>query len=125
MNEDLTESLQTAIKRSDMQEVTSLIAAGADVRYQDEDGYDALINAVYGEDDSRLVEMLTLLIGSGAPLTGMSSYGESAVRVLSRTGRFGAVRLLLAAGANPDDVKLTPLMKAHSLRHACRCPEGC
>jgi len=112
MNEDLTESLQTAIKRSEIQEVTSLIAAGADVRYQDENGYDALIHAVYGEDDSRLLEMLTLLIGSGAPLTGMSSYGESAVRVLSRTGRFGIVRLLLDAGANLEDIQLNEIMEA-------------
>jgi len=112
MNEDLTERLQAAIKRSELQEATALIAAGADVRYQDENGYDALINAVYGEDDSRLLEMLTLLIGSGAPLAGMSSYGESAVRVLSRTGRFEAVRLLLDAGANSEDIQLNGLMEA-------------
>ena len=112
MNEDLTERLQDAIKRSEIHEVTALIAAGADVRYQDENGYDALINAVYGEDDSWLLEMLTLLIGSGAPLTGMSSYGESAVRVLSRTGRFEAVRLLLDAGANMEDIQLNKLMEA-------------
>lgn len=30
----------------------------------------------------------------------------------SRIGRFDAVQLLLKAGANPDDVKLTPLIEA-------------
>ena len=112
MNEDLIESLQAAIKHGELQEAAALIAAGADVRYQDENGYDALINAVYGEEDSRLLEMLTLLIESGAPLTGISSYGESAVRVLSRTGRFVALRLLLDAGANKEDIELTELMEA-------------
>ncbi len=108
----LTERLRAAIKGSDLQKVAGLVEAGADVRYQDENGYDALIDAVHGEDDDRLIEMLTLLINSGASLTGMSTYGESAVRVLSRLGHFDAVELLLKAGANPDDVNLTPLMEA-------------
>ncbi len=112
MNENLTESLKDAILRGNLQEVAALINAGADVHYRNEKGYDALIDAVYGEDDSRLIEMLTLLIQSGASLTGVTTYNESAVRVLSWQGRFDAVKLLLDAEANPDDVKLTPLMKA-------------
>jgi ankyrin repeat protein len=112
MNNNMTDNLFAAIKRSDIQEVAALIAAGADVHYQDTNGYDALINAAYGEDDSKLLEMLTLLIQSGAPVIGMSSYCESAVRVLSRMGYFEAVRLLLDAGANPEDIQLNPLMEA-------------
>jgi len=111
-SDSTTEPLQAAIKRGDPEEVAALIDAGADVDYQDEHGYDALISAVYAEDKSHLIEMLTLLINSGVSLTGKTTYNETAVRVLSRQGRFDAVHLLLKAGANPDDVNLTPLMEA-------------
>ncbi len=110
--DSLTGRLRTAIKNSNLQEVAALIDAGADVHYQSKEGYDALINAAYGRDDSQLIEMLTLLVNSGASLTGKTSYNETAIRVLSRRGRFDAVEFLLNAGANPDDVKLTPLMEA-------------
>ena len=112
MNNDLTDSFFAAIKRSDLREVAALIAAGADVRYHDENGYDALIYAAYNDGDPRLLEMLTLLIDNGVPLTGMSSYGESAVLVLAWRGRFEAVRLLLDAGVNPKDIQMNSLMEA-------------
>ena len=112
LDDSLAGRLCAAIKRSDLQEVAALIEAGADIHYQNENGYDALINAAYGDDDARLIEMMTLLIQNGASLTGRTTYNETAVRVLSRRGRFDAVKLLLKAGANPEDVKLTPLMEA-------------
>ena len=111
-DDSLTGRLRTAIKESDTEKVVALIASGADVHYQSEKGYDALINAVYGKDDARLIEIMTLLIQNGASLTGRTAYNETAVRVLSRRGRFDAVKLLLKAGAKPEDVKLTPLMEA-------------
>ena len=73
------------------------------------------INSVHGRDvldDARLIELLALLIANGVSLRGKSSYGESAVRVLSRLGRFDAVRMLLDSGADPDDVAFTPLFEA-------------
>jgi ankyrin repeat protein len=100
---------------SDLQKLTALIEAGADLLYQDEHGYDALINAAYGRDvlnNPQLLGILNLLIEKGVSLRGMTTYDESAVRVLSRIGRFDAVQFLLKAGANPDDVKLTPLIEA-------------
>ncbi|MBB5060846.1 ankyrin repeat protein [Granulicella aggregans] len=100
---------------SDLQKLTELIDGGANIRYKKEHGYDALINAAYGDDvlnNPQLLDILNLLIANGVSLTGMTSYGESCVRVLSRIGRFDAVRLLLRAGANPEDVKLTPLIEA-------------
>jgi ankyrin repeat protein len=100
---------------SDLQKLTELINAGADFRYQEEHGYDGLINAAYGHDvlhNPQLLDILNLLIAKGVSLRGMTSYGESCVRVLSRIGRFDAVELLLKAGANPDDVKFTPLIEA-------------
>ena len=100
---------------SDLQKLALLIEAGADVRYQDEHGYDALINAAYGRDvlhNPELLDILNLLIANGVSLRGMTTYGESSVRVLSRIGRFDAVHLLLKAGANPDDIKFTGLIEA-------------
>jgi ankyrin repeat protein len=100
---------------SDLEKLALLIEAGADVRYQDEHGYDALINAAYGGDvlhNPQLIDILNLLISNGVSLRGMTTYGESSVRVLSRIGRFDAVHLLLKAGANPDDIKFTPLIEA-------------
>lgn len=100
---------------SDLQKLAELIDGGADVRYQKEHGYDALINAAHGHDvlnNPQLLDILNLLIANGASLTGMTTYGESCVRVLSRIGRFDAVQLLLKAGANPEDVKFTPLIEA-------------
>src|SRR5215469_1164609 len=100
---------------SDLQKLAFLIEAGADIRYQDEHGYDALINAAFGRDvlhNPQLIDILNLLIANGVSLRGMSTYGESSVRVLSRIGRFDAVHLLLKAGANPDDIKFTRLIEA-------------
>lgn len=100
---------------SDVQKLPVLIEAGADIRYQDEHGYDALINTAYGHDvlhNPHLIDILNLLIANGVPLRGMTTYGESSVRVLSRIGRFDAVHLLLKAGANPDDITFTRLIEA-------------
>ena len=99
---------------SDVQKLAVLIEAGADIRYHDEHGYDVLIRAAYGHDvlhNPQLIDILSLLIANGVPLRGMSTYGESSVRVLSRIGRFDAVHLLLKAGANPDDIKFTRLIE--------------
>lgn len=111
----MTENLQQALSLGDPQAVAALVDTGADIHYQAEEGYDALLDAVHGRDvlhDTRLLELLTLLIERGVSLTGMSSYGESGVRALSRVGRFDAVQFLLQAGANPDDLKRTELIKA-------------
>ncbi len=111
----MKDELRTALALGDPQKVRALIAAGADIHYQAEHGYDALIDAVHGRDvlhDPHLMDLLRLLIDCGVSLKGMSSYGESGVRVLSRIGRFDAVRLLLDAGANPDDVRFTELIEA-------------
>ena len=99
----------------DLQKLAVLMEAGADIRYQKEHDYDALINAAYGHDvlnNPQLIAILNLLIENGVSLRGMTTYGESGIRVLSRIGRFDAVHLLLKAGANPDDIKFTKLIEA-------------
>ena len=100
----MNETLREAIALGDPQKVTSLIKEGADIHYQTESGYDAFLDAVHGRDilhDSRLIELLKLLIESGISLTGMSDYGESAVRMLSHIGRFDAVQLFSRLGRAP------------------------
>jgi ankyrin repeat protein len=99
----------------DPKKLAVLIESGADIRYQTEQGYDALVNAAYSRDvlhNPQLVEVLKLLIANGVSLRGMTTFSESAVRVLSRIGRFDAVQFLLKAGANPDDITFSKLIEA-------------
>jgi ankyrin repeat protein len=110
--------LPAAIGRGDPEAVAALIAAGADVRFKHEHGYDALLYAVHGRDvarDPRLLDLLRLLIAHRVDLNGITSYKESGLRVLSRIGRFDAVALLLAAGADERQLQWTPLIKAVAL----------
>lgn len=112
---DRDDALCRALREGDPRTVRELIASGADIHYRRDGGYDALIDAVHGRDvacDSRLRELLTLLIGHGVDLNGRSSYGETAVRHLSMIGRFDALQLLLEAGAGADQLRWSPLMRA-------------
>src|SRR5678815_2684754 len=96
-------TLLAALREGDRDKVAQLIAAGADILYRDDNGYDALIDAIHGRDvgrETRLLSLLQFLLDAGVELNGITRYGESALRVLSRIGRFDAVRLLLDAGAN-------------------------
>jgi ankyrin repeat protein len=110
--------LFTALERGDPDTVARLIAAGVDVRSKNDDGYGALLVAVHGRDivrDTRLLDLLRLLVDNGADLDPISAYNESALRVLSRLGRFDAVRVLLDAGADENQLQWTPLIKAVGL----------
>jgi ankyrin repeat protein len=107
--------LRIALQAGEPKKIAELIEEGADIHYKDENGYDAVVDAVHGRDilhDQNLIELLNLLIKGGVSLKGMTAYGESGVRVLSRIGRFDAVQLLLNAGANPGDIKFTKLIEA-------------
>jgi ankyrin repeat protein len=111
----MTNDLRTALGAGDPDTVRALVEAGADIHFQAEYGYDALLDAVHNRDilnDTRLIALLTLLIGYGVSLTGKSSYGESAVRQLSLRGRLDAVALLLQAGANAEELEMTELLEA-------------
>jgi ankyrin repeat protein len=110
--------LRTALGEGDPERVRALIEAGADVCYKRDHGYDALLDAVHGRDverDPRLLELLAMLAAYGVDLSGVSSYRESGLRVLSHLGRFDAVRLLLDAGADKSQLGWTPLMEAVAL----------
>ncbi len=113
MNDDEL-PLQTALYAGDISRVRTLIAAGENIHYKRDDGYDAIIDAVHGPDAS-LLEMLKLLLEYGVDLNGETSYGETGVRVLSRVSQFDAVRLLLNAGADKRYLEWTPLVEAVAL----------
>jgi ankyrin repeat protein len=110
--------LSMALGEGDPQRVRALIEAGADIRYKRDGGYDALLDAVHSRDltrDTRLLDLLALLVAHGAYLSGVSTHEESGLRVLSRLGRFDAVRLLLDAGADKSQLEWTPLVEVVAL----------
>ena len=110
--------LPTILGEGDPAVVSALIAGGEAFRYKDEDGYTAIIHAVCGRDvarDPRLLDLLRVLVGAGVDLNGISKYHESALRILSRIGRFDAVRLLIEAGADRDQLGWNPLLEAAAL----------
>jgi ankyrin repeat protein len=110
--------LHDALRHGDADRVRALIEAGADVRYKRKKGFDALLDAVYSHEvqrNPRLLEVLRLLVEHGADLSGESDYSETGLRVLSRIGRFDAVRLLLDAGADRSQLQWTRLHEAVAL----------
>jgi hypothetical protein len=108
------ESLRESIAVGNHEQFVALIEAKADSLYQEKHGYNAIINALKGQENSRLIEMLTLLVGSSVSLFERDYYyyGALAVYILSRIGSFDSVQLLLEAGANPDDITRAELMEA-------------
>jgi ankyrin repeat protein len=99
----------------DPRKLAVLLEHGSDIHYQQRGGYNALIDAVHGRHvllDPYLIDLLKLLIARGVELNGVTSYNESGLRVLSRIGRFDAVRLLLDSGADETQLEWTPLIRA-------------
>lgn len=108
-----------ALKGGDPVKLSLVLDRGADVHYVRKCGYDALLDAAYGgctsRDPRRLLDVLMMLIARGVALNSVSDYGESALRVLSRFGRFDAVEMLLDAGADESQLAWTPLHRAVAL----------
>jgi ankyrin repeat protein len=103
-----------ALRGGDPAKVDTLVRAGAALR-ADSSGYSVLLQAIHGRDvytDPRLLELLRYLISHRVDLDYESKYSETALRVLSRLGRFDAVKLLLEAGANERQLHWTPLMRS-------------
>lgn len=110
--------LAEAVGAGDLERVRALLDAGADVRYVNSRGYAVMIDVMHGRDilkDPNLLAILRLLIERGADLDAVSDFGESALSVASRVGRFDAVGLLLDNGANPEPLGWTPLHRAVAL----------
>ncbi|MBD2166753.1 ankyrin repeat domain-containing protein [Calothrix membranacea FACHB-236] len=107
--------LDLAVQSGNIDKVQFILDAGADINYQTENGYDVLIQAMYGRDilqDQNLISILNLLVSRGAAVNGRSSYGETAIKLAAHIGRFDAVQLLLNAGANSEQLEWTELMHA-------------
>jgi|KBSSwiStaDraftv2_1062776.scaffolds.fasta_scaffold11378_2 ankyrin repeat protein len=103
-----------ALRAGDVRKVDALVRAGADIHYS-RDGYTALLDGIHGRSvssDQGLLDLIRYLIGKGVDLDSETKYSETALRVLSRLGRFDAIRLLLEAGANEEQLAWTPLIRA-------------
>ena len=110
--------LSEAAGKGDLETIRSLLNAGADIRYVKPRGYTVMIDVMHGRsilEDEQLVPVLRLLIERGADLDAVSEYGESALSVASRIGRFDAIGVLLDAGANPAPLEWTDLHRAVAL----------
>jgi ankyrin repeat protein len=111
-------NLSEAVGEGDLETIRSLLDAGADIRYVRPSGYTVMIDVMHGRtilEDPQLLPVLRLLIERGADLDAVSEYGESALSVASRVGRFDAVGVLLEAGANPSPLEWTSLHRAVAL----------
>ena len=107
-----------ALRGGDPLKLALVLDRGADLSYMNKGGYDALLDAAYGrfsDRGPRLLDVLKILIARGVALDTLSSYGESALRVLSMRGPFDAVQLLLDAGADESQLAWTPLHRAVAL----------
>lgn len=115
-------ALAFAVSHLSLEKVEAFLAAGADLRYVREGGYDALIDAACSYSTlpfsdppqaARLEALLGFLLDKGLPLTGRTrKRGQSALLVLSSQLQLGAMRLLVAAGADEGELRWTPLHKA-------------
>jgi ankyrin repeat protein len=107
-----------AVSGGDPRKVATLVDAGASIHYCDAHGHDALLNAVHHRDvarDPRLLDLLKLLISYAVALNTVTEHQESALRVLSRLGRFDVIKVLLEAGAEIGQLKWTALHRATAL----------
>ena len=104
-------ALTAALQSGSLNKVTFLVGAGAYLYYH-RDGSTAALAAVHGRNilnDQALLPLLAWLIEQKVDLNGITKYNESALRVLSRIGRFDAVKLLLDAGADASQLGFLPL----------------
>lgn len=88
-----------------------LLDHGADPNRRTASGYTAVIKAAC----AKRLDVIKLLLASGASLDGVTKYCESALSVFSRTGEFADVACLMEWGADPAPLKWTPLHRAAAL----------
>lgn len=96
------------LETASLEKLKFLFENGADLQARSSNGYTLAIAATCAARG----EVMDYLIAAGAPLDGVTSFGESVLRILSRQGRFDEVRRLLALGADPEPLGWTPLMCA-------------
>ncbi len=96
-------ALGLAIEHGTLETVEALLEAGANIDYQREGGYDALLDALHSNtmtDGAELLPLVELLLSHNAPLNGESDLGETALTLASEALRFDVVLALLQAGSD-------------------------
>jgi ankyrin repeat protein len=108
--------LGLAVKSGNLEKIQYLLDVGAEIHYQSAGGCDVLIDAMYGRDISKcenLIPIVNLLIDRGAKVNGVNEFGHTALKAATYQNRFDVVELLMiAAGADQKQLKLTKLMHA-------------
>ena len=109
--------LSLAIKGGNPKKVALLLKHGANVFYTSS-GHDALLDAALSTGvvgNPQLTDLIRLLVAHGVALNTASSYNEAALSILSCSGQFNAVRVLLDAGADPGKLGWMRLHRALAL----------
>ena len=104
-------SLIDAARNQDIEQVSQLLADGADPNARQTDGATALHWAAYHED----LDLADLLIKAGAAASAVNRLNASPLYLAVRGGNAELTKLLLDAGANPNvtlDMGETPIMTA-------------
>jgi ankyrin repeat protein len=94
----------------DPEKVRLLLNHGASFHYSRPQGYTAAHDAA--RNTAGLIEILEIAQQQGVDWNAITSYQESALRMLSREGRFDAVARILEYGADELQLQWTPLMRA-------------
>lgn len=105
-----TSTLKKALATGNLEIVRMFADRGADLVSEDEHGYGAIQHALGSPNEP--VEVVDLLIELGAPLNGVSKYGETAVGRAYSNGWFAVLARLVAAGADESPLAWTPLARA-------------
>jgi uncharacterized protein len=91
-------TLADAAEKRDQARVRSLLETRVDVNATQMDGTTALHWAVYHDDS----ETAALLVRAGANVNAVNRYGVPPLSLACSNGSGGVVKLLLAAGADPE-----------------------
>jgi len=103
--------IDLAVKKADCAKIRLLLDYGAELDYRSLHGYTLLIGAAYADR----MEVVNLLLTSGAPVDDITDNRESLLKILSRNGRFQAIAEALDRGADPTPLEWTPLLRAVAL----------
>lgn len=106
--EDRPSVLSIAVNEASPEKIQRLIDRGADPAFTSTSGYTPMILAAC----AGRMNVVELLMAANAPSDGITIYGESVLRLFSRTGDFQKVRRLLELGADPEPLCWTPLHRA-------------
>lgn len=83
--------------------IQAILAWGAEVNYDANDGFPALVNAIHHEDNpARRLELVRVLIDAGADLERVGINGYRPIHCAALTNDPALIRLLLEAGADPQ-----------------------